>query len=212
MKKIIIAILVGASANIFAQKLQEMEPQKVKFNAVEAKEILALGKSTIKGIAIAREYTNANVTKNPLNKLLGMDVTGTKHLAPPGTVVMLFPVTDYFKEYYKMRERYKHSRKYKAVMSKEAFSYRLETKVGENGAFTFEQMKPGKYYIETYFGYVGTGVGYNQVGRTDYYNGFGGHMGSSPIYQGYFYDYYDNKVESKFVEIKKDGEMKEIRL
>lgn len=191
---------------------QEVMPTKTAFNGTEAKELLALGKTTITGIAVAREYTDNNIRKNYLNAILGMDVTGTKHIAPAGTVVMLFPYTDYFKEYLKLRERFAQSRKYVAVLSKDPFSHRLEAKVGSDGRFTFPQMKPGKYYIETNFSYVGTGLNYVQVGRTDYYNGFGNHMRSEPIYQGYNYNYLDSKIESKTVTVK-DGDHKiEIKL
>ncbi|MCW4453105.1 hypothetical protein OK344_12920 [Kaistella sp. BT6-1-3] len=64
----------------------------MQFNSAEAKEMLALGKSTINGTAVIREYTDNNIRKNYLNAIIGMDVTGTKHFAPEGTVVMLFPI------------------------------------------------------------------------------------------------------------------------
>lgn len=214
MKKTLTLAMAGfALVCLHAQQggRKEVLPTKNQFNSAEAKEMLSYGKSTIKGVAVAREYTDANISKNPLNAFMGSDLTGTKHLAPEGTVVMLFPVTEYFKEYQKLRDRYIQSRKYVAVMSKEAFAHRIETKVGKNGTFVFEKMKPGKYYIETYFNYVGTGLGHEEVGRTHYYNGYG-YMGSSPIYQSYFYNYTEGKVESKTVTIKEDGSTLDIKL
>lgn len=215
LKKLLTPLIVLAAATwVSAQtdNRKEVMPEKVQFNSAEAKEMLALGKSTINGTAVAREYTDNNIRKNYLNAIIGMDVTGTKHLAPEGTVVMLFPYTEYFKEYLKLRDRYAQSRKYVAVLSKDAFSHRLEAKVGRGGKFSFPQMKPGKYYIETNFTYVGTGLDYVQVGRTDYYNGYGNHMRSEPIYQGYNYNYLDSKVESKIVTVKEDGTTVDIKL
>ena len=213
MKKIFAATMVALSLNFFAQsQKKEVLPTKTQFDAKHTKDLLALGTATIEGIAVAREYTDANSRKNVLNAIVGADVTGTKHYAPEGTIVMLFPVTDYFKEYLKLRERYKQSRKFTPVLSPEAFAHRLEAKVGRNGAFTFNQMKPGKYYMETYFQYVGTGLAHEQVGRTDYYNGWGAYTGSSPIMQGYNYNYLDAKVETAMVTIKKDGEVLKVKL
>ena len=210
--KVTSLLLMFIALMIHAQyERKEITPSKNVFDKEQAKEMLGLGKSTIQGVAVAREYTNANVGKNPLNRLVGSDITGTKHLAPEGTVVMLFPMTPYFQEYLKMRERYKQSRKFTPVLSPEAFSYRLEAKVGKSGEFTFPQMKPGKYYVETYFKYVGTGIDYQEVGRTHYYNGFG-YMGSSPILQGFNYNYLEGKVESKIITIKEDGSTEKIRL
>lgn len=210
--KYTITILAVMFVTVFLQaQRKEITPTKNVFNKEEAKEMLALGKSTINGVAVAREYTEANIGANPLNRLLRSDITGVKHVAPEGTVVMLFPMTPYFQEYLKMRERYKQSRKFTPVLSPEAFSYRLEAKVGKDGTFTFQQMRPGKYYLETSLNYVGTGVDYVEVGRTHYYNGYG-YMGSSPILQGFNYNYNDAKVESKIVTIKQDGTVENIKL
>jgi hypothetical protein len=206
MKNVLTIVFISAFLLINAQR-QEVMPQ-VPFDENLTKDMLAYGNSTIEGIAIAREYTNAN----RWNNLLGVNAFGIKHIAPEGTVVVLFPVTSYFEEYYRLRSKYKKSKKYMAVLSQQAFKYRIETKTDKNGRFVFEKMKPGKYYIETVFGYVGKGVGSQQVGRTDYYNGFGNYTGSSPVYQSYYYNYNETKVESKFVEIRRDGELKEIRL
>lgn len=170
MKKLLMPLIIIAAASWMSAQTdnrKEVMPEKVQFSSPEAKEMLALGKSTINGTAVAREYT---------------------------------------------RDRYAQSRKYLAVMSKDAFSHRLEAKVGRGGKFSFPQMKPGKYYIETNFSYVGTGLDYVQVGRTDYYNGYGNHMRSEPIYRGYNYNYLDSKVESKIVTVKEDGTIIDIRL
>lgn len=202
MKNLIYILLLVLPLYGLAQK-KEVLPKK-KFDAEDAQNKLAYGNSTIKGVAVAREYSNVGgIVK---------EVTGVKHYAPTGTVVLLFPVTDYLKEYHKLQRKYKMSLKYMPVLSREAFSYRVEATVGENGEFVFERMKPGKYYIETQFNYTGTAVGSRKVGQTDYYNVYGGYLGSSPIYESFKYNYRGGSVEKAFVEIKKDGEVKNIRL
>lgn len=186
---------------------QEVQPKTI-FDAENAKKMMAFGKSTINGTAVARDYN----APNGLNNMLGVRVVGKKRIAPAGTVVVLFPVTRYFEEYYQLKNRYKKSKKYVAVLGKEAFSYRLETKTDKNGRFSFTKMKPGKYYIETVFGYTGRTGTDVEVGRTDYYNGYGNYTGSDPIYQTYYYNYTEEAIESKFVEVKKDGEILDIKL
>lgn len=202
MKKVIALGLMMVSLCFQAQTV-EVLPKKT-FDAKEAENMLAYGNATIKGVAIAREYTNTGGFIK--------EISGIKHYAPKGTVVLLFPVTDYLKEYHRLKKKYKMSRKYLPVLSREAFSYRVETTVGNNGEFTFERMKPGKYYLETQFNYTGTAVGSRKVGQTSYYNVYGGYLGSSPIYESFKYNYNGGSVERAFVEIKKDGEVKTVKL
>ncbi len=192
MKKHFLIFLLLLPLVILGQRKKEEVMPKIKFDAEEAKNKLAYGNSTIRGVAIARDKG--------------------AHYAPEGTVVWLFPVTDYLKEYFKLREKYKMSLKYLPVLSKEAFSYRIETKVGENGEFVFNKMKPGEYYIETYFDYVGSAVGKRQIGNTHHYNYYGHYLYSSPIYENYVYNYTAGSVERATVKIKKDGEVKKVKL
>lgn len=201
MKKLFLLLFVLSPFVIFAQKKEVLS--KKKFDVEDAKSKLALGTATIKGVAVAREYSNASTSA---------EIFGVKHYAPAGTVVILFPMTDYFKDYLKLRKKYKMSLNYIPVLSQEAFSYRLEAVVGANGEFVFEQMKPGKYYLETQFDYTGEAIGKRQIGTTDYYNGYGHYKGSSPIYQSFKYNYNGTTVERAFVEIKKDGEVKTVKL
>ncbi|MDO4228707.1 MAG: hypothetical protein Q4C98_02740 [Capnocytophaga sp.] len=190
MKTLLLTLFLSVPLLLSAQK-KEVLPKTV-FNAKEAQDKLAYGNSTIRGVAVAREKG--------------------AHYAPPGTVVWLFPVTDYLKEYFKLRDKYKMSLNYRPVLSEEAFKHRIETKVGANGEFVFERMKPGEYYIETYFDYTATGSAKKQVGSTDYYNVYGGYLYSSPIYQNYKYNYTASSLEQTRVKIKKDGEVKRVKL
>lgn len=197
-------------ASVFAQHdyRKNVFPTKNQFNAERAKELLGYGDVTIKGVAFTREYTDAN----SLNNFLGVNVVGKKHLAAEGTKIILFPVTGYFEEYLKLRRKYKKSKKYRAVLSEEAFRHRIEVPVGKEGMFTFEKMKPGKYYLEALINFNGTDIASKEVGRTDYYNGFGHYKGSSPIYEHFVRYYNGTKLETKIIEIKEGDSVLDIKL
>lgn len=207
MKIILVVSMALLMSSMTMAQRQEIMP-KAPFDAATVKKMLAYGDATITGTAVARDYN----APSGVNNFLGVRVVGKKRIAPEGTVVVLFPVTPYFEEYYRLKNRYKNSKTNVAVLSKEAFNYRIETKTGKNGRFSFTKLKPGKYYIETVFGYTGRTGTDVEVGRTDYYNGYGNYTGSDPIYQTYYYNYTNETVESKFVEIKNDGETKDIKL
>lgn len=192
------------SATSLAQQ-NELLPQ-VFFDKTLAQNQLKPGKSTIEGEAFTREKANIPFT-------LGMAKAkiGKKHIADEGTLVMLFPVTDYFMEFYNLRKK-KENRKNKVVMSPDAFETRREAYTDAYGRFKFDNLKIGKYYLETIIDFTQTGRYQQQVGNTNYYNAYGGYLYSNPIYQTYFYNYGVSHRESKFVEITKDGQIIEIKL
>ncbi|MCQ9641320.1 hypothetical protein MP478_18215 [Chryseobacterium sp. WG14] len=171
------------------------------FDKKLARDMLAFGNSTIEGVASTKQKTTFGI--KPL--------LGEKHYARQGTVVMLFPVTPYFEEFYNMRKKYEN-KKTTVYMSEDAFKYRVEALTDDRGRFKFEKLKPGKYYLETIINFTATANYQKQTGTTDTYNGMGGYMYSTPIYNTFFYGYSAANRESKFVEIKADGELKEISL
>ncbi len=171
------------------------------FDKKMAREMLSFGNSTIEGVASTKQKNNWGI--KPL--------LGQKHYAPKGTVVMLFPVTPYFEEFYNMRKKYEN-KKTTVYMSEDAFKYKLEALTDDYGRFKFEKLKPGKYYLETIVNFTATASYQQQTGTSDAYNGYGGYLYSTPIYQTFFYGYSAGNRESKFVEIKQDGELKEISL
>ena len=97
-------------------------------------------------------------------------------------------------------------------MSEDAFKYRLEALTDEYGRFKFSNIKPGKYYIETIVNFTATGAYKEQTGTSTSYNYFGQALYSQPVYQTFFYNYAASNRESKFVEIKSDGQLLEIKL
>lgn len=211
MKKIIILFIALG----FVTKAQYVEPErsvkeeqkrkasevvtypKLKFDSLEAKKALALGKGRITGVAFTR-----------LKNGYGMKV-GSKILANKITI-QLFPVTPYFEEYYSLwKDKSKNNpKKNKFVyMDKTAYRYRLEAVSNSSGEFTFPDMKPGKYYLWSTLGYTRnfnynryTGSGYgNYGGRVDYYEPASYSKG------------YEDFIEL-FVEVKSDGEIVEVKL
>jgi hypothetical protein len=199
MKKISIVIML-VFAFIFTKAQNTYYPQTF-FDKKLAQQMIGFGNSTIEGVASTKQKTNLGF--KPL--------LGEKHYAPKGTVVMLFPVTPYFEEFYDMRRKYE-SKKTTVYMSEESFKYRIEALTDDHGRFKFEKLKPGKYYLETIVNFTATASYQKQTGQSDAYNGYGGYLYSTPIYQTFFYGYSSGNRESKFVEIKQDGELKEIKL
>lgn len=179
--------------NIKAQKA-EYYPQ-VAFDSIEAKNMLANGKASVEGIAFTKTRSSFG-HRAPL---------GAKIYAK-NVEVNLFPVTKYFEEWYQLRKK-KENSKTSVYMSNTATSYRLVTKTDDYGRFKFENLKPGKYFIQSFASYtmsgtraVYTGTGYNNYGgQTNYYQN-----------QSYSNSYSDRIEE--FVEITRDGQSLEIKL
>lgn len=199
MKKISVLVMM-VLAFIFAKAQNTYYPQAF-FDKKLAQQMIGFGNSTIEGVASTKQKNNFGI--KPL--------LGEKHYATKGTVVMLFPVTPYFEDFYSMRRKYEN-KKTTVYMSEEAFKYRIEALTDDHGRFKFEKLKPGKYYLETIINFTATASYQKQTGQSDAYNGYGGYLYSTPIYQTFFYGYSSGNRESKFVEIKQDGEIKEIKL
>jgi hypothetical protein len=205
MKKCLILIISFLCAGeAFSQK-DSYFPQ-VFFDKKQAEAQLGAGKSTIEGVAFTREKITIPFTMGAVKVK-----TGKKHMARPNTVVMLFPVTEYFTEFYNLRKKLESKTK-QVLMSNEAFAVRREAYTDDYGRFKFENLKVGKYYIETIVDFTAVGSYKQQTGTSTAYNVYGTPLYSTPIYETFFYDYEAAHRESKFVEVKKDGQVIEIKL
>jgi hypothetical protein len=205
MKKCLILIISFLCAGeAFSQK-DSYFPQ-VFFNKKQAEAQLGAGKSTIEGVAFTREKRSIPLTMGAVKVK-----TGKKHMARPNTVVMLFPVTEYFTEFYNLRKKLESKTK-QVLMSNEAFAVRREAYTDDYGRFRFENLKVGKYYLETIVDFTAVGSYKQQTGTSTAYNVYGTPLYSTPIYETFFYDYEAAHRESKFVEVKKDGQVIEIKL
>ncbi|WP_338376685.1 toxin-antitoxin system YwqK family antitoxin [uncultured Flavobacterium sp.] len=170
---------------------------QVFFDKKDASKKLEIGTSTIKGVAFTRQDRGNMYAKKQLaNK----------------TLVFLFPMTDYLEEWLKLYKSKGEMPNTNIVMSEESFKYHLEVLTDEYGNFTFPKMKPGKYYIMCDIDFVGTGSYSVETGRTNYYNGYGYYMGSTPIYQSYFYNFDARNRESREINIEQNGQLIETKL
>ena len=192
------------AGEVFSQK-DSYFPQ-VFFDKKQAEAQLGAGKSTIEGVAFTREKRSIPLTMGAVKVK-----TGKKHMARPNTVVMLFSVTEYFTEFYNLRKKLESKTK-QVLMSNEAFAVRREAYTDDYGRFRFENLKVGKYYLETIVDFTAVGSYKQQTGTSTAYNAYGTPLYSTPIYETFFYDYEAAHRESKFVEVKKDGQVIEIKL
>ncbi|RKS26106.1 hypothetical protein CLV94_1160 [Flavobacterium endophyticum] len=171
------------------EKITTLYPEAV-FDSIQAKKALALGKGKITGVAF----------------------TKTAPLAPriyaDNMKIMLFPVTPYFEAWYKLRNSKENLRKRRYVyMSDAAFRYRLEAISNSVGKFTFPDMKPGKYFLTGNMSWSSTGS-YNEHTGTSY----GSYGTQADHYEKRYYTQNHEERLEKFVEVKTDGEIVEVKL
>ncbi|MBS0026538.1 hypothetical protein ACTJJ0_02710 [Chitinophaga sp. 22321] len=166
------------------------------FNETEAKRLLEPGTCTINGVV-------KKLKKRPDNTYLGIEIT-------------LFPCTAYFNEWYELQKKNKKGKTF-AVMSPEAYSYRILAKAADkDGTFSFRNLKPGKYYLQTMVRQQRMKKMLNQVGESDTYtfNVMGQTLSHyrEPIYEEFKLFYETNDLEKAFVEITKEGEVATVKL
>jgi len=212
MKKILIILsFCTLSSTITAQYVEPEKADKeaakrkasevitmptLKFDSLQAKKMLALGKGKIVGEAFTRKkngYGMKVLGKVPANKV----------------TIQLYPVTPYFEEYYKLwSDKSKNNPKKNrfVYMDNSAYRYRIEAVTNSDGEFTFPDMKPGKYYMWATMDYSlnynynkYTGSGYDNYGRIDYY--------TPSSYNKDFSEFLE-----AFVEVKSDGEIVKVKL
>lgn len=131
--KITLACIFLFSA--FSLSAQLSVPPKAAFDPLEAKELLAPGSSSIKGIAYTR-------TKN------GFGMTGSKTSITRETVYLL-PFTKHLAEWDAQNSKMFKNRNKRYVLSDECLQYYLSTTTDEYGNFEFKNLKPGKYLLQT---------------------------------------------------------------
>jgi hypothetical protein len=200
---IVITVVSVIPGSLKAQYVQPERDDTIRmfaqtpFDTLQAKQALARGKSTIKGVAFTRPPENSS----------GLHLKTGKKLLANKMRVVLYPVTPYLLEYLKLKDKENPKKLKFAYLTPQAYYYRLEAITNSTGEFTFPEMKPGKYYLEavlnwnsygTYSKY--TGSGYNSYGgTTNYYTKENYTTGHADLL-------------TKFVEVEKDGEVVEIKL
>lgn len=171
------------------EKITTLYPEAV-FDSIQAKKALALGKGKITGVAFTKAAPLApRIYANNMK-------------------IMLFLVTPYFEAWYKLRNSKENLRKRRYVyMSDAAFRYRLEAISNSVGKFTFPDMKPGKYFLTGNMSWSTTGS-YNEHTGTSY----GSYGTQADHYEKRYYTQNHEERLEKFVEVKTDGEIVEVKL
>lgn len=136
MKKIIIftfiLLAIGISNESRAQIRTEQPPDKIipqtPFDEAAAKQSLAEGTSMIQGVACSITEGRVYMAEN--------------------TTVTLYPDTPHLREWIKLG----NDKGFAVVrMSPAATKYRIEATTDEGGRFQFTKIKPGKYFLLSYY-------------------------------------------------------------
>ncbi len=192
MKKIALVLSLLISLNAQAQLgLPKVFYPQVYFDQQDAQDSLKPGSSSIRGVA----YYN--------------DPMGTGTYFARGAAVILLPYSDYFAEWLNLTNKYKNS-KHNVYMHPDVITYRRETTTDDYGNFSFEKLKPGKYYIETIVNYKSAALASERTG-TVHTVGYG-YAYSTPIYNYYSYQYAAQKKASKIIEINQPNQMVDVKL
>ncbi len=137
----------------------------IPFDSLRAKSALALGKATVQGVAFTKPKTMYGYKAPLASRIYGANIR-----------VVLYPVTPYLEEWYRLRNK-KEGKRTQVYLSNDAAKYGLYTTTDSYGRFTFNQMKPGRYFLQAILNWQHTastnvyqGSGYDGYGRTDYYS------------------------------------------
>lgn len=129
-------MLLFSGLVVIAQPEIEFVQPKIAFDLHLATKMLNSGNAQILGTA----YYEG---KSPI----GLKI-GDKWFAKPGTVIYLYPLTPYLKEYLELKSKDKEGKRM-ATISPLANSYRVEAKVYNNkGEFKIPNLSVGYYYLK----------------------------------------------------------------
>lgn len=192
--KVFYFLLIFSTTSLSAQygKFPKMYYPQVFFNKMDAEKALEAGSSSIRGVASSAD-----------------NMTGQSHFAKEGTLVILLPYTEYLNEWLNLSKKHKNNSN-TVFMMPEVFDVRRETTTDDYGNFTFNNLKPGKYYVESIIDFYATALGRQQSG-TIYSSGYG-YAYSTPVYEYYNYKYNTQKKAYKILDIKNDGTISDVKL
>lgn len=185
----------------------DFNPLKNKFDKEATLKLITEGKSTLKGQAFARDNRNGGgfQGKAVLN-------VNKKQFAPKGTVIVLVPYTNYFKEWNKRNETYFKEGLAPQPLEVGAVECMVQTTViDDEGHFEFANLMDGDYLVSTSFIYSHDATLTTVVGQTDYFID-GNYQGSTAITNS---ENYVADVKAKIrtiVTIKKNGEILNMKL
>jgi hypothetical protein len=176
--------------------LQKIFPER-QFDSIAAKNALAEGTATVKGVAFTKPKNNLGF-KAPLG-----DRIYANHIT-----VELFPYTPYFEEWYGLKEKKENVKKNKIVyMDSIAYRYRLYCETNSTGEFAFPKMKPGKYIIMGTLPWTSTGS-YNKYTGS----GYGSYGGQVDYYERQHYTISHSDFLMQIIEVEPGREMVKVKL
>jgi hypothetical protein len=164
----------------------------VPFDEAKAAAQLEPGTGELAGFAAAKEadskwYQIANLSKG--------------HRARRGVQITVYPVTSYLEEWLKLRK--KHGSR--ALISPEAFAYRIIIRTNDKGEFYIPNLKPGRYYLEAVVRFTTREVSEFVQTGTEVISQGGNIVASNPVYTAIYDDFQNSKYVFAYAEIKKEG-------
>lgn len=199
---IIVFLLFTLSCNPIKQTQRKASKSQIEilypnvpFDSVSAKCALAYGNTSIEGVAFTKPKTQFGYKAPFASKIYAKEVA-----------VLLFPVTPYFEEWYRLRKN-KEGKMTQVYMSNEAFRFHLSTQTDTYGRFKFDKMKPGRYFLQCV-------VSWTETRTRDVYRGTSyGNFGTSANHYSQE-KYWVNKVDrlEEFVTIKDAQKVSEVTL
>ena len=164
---------------------------RAHFDAGAARDALARGHSTIRGIACAY--------KSRLNRV-------NPPFPASNRAVHLFPASAHLAEWVQLRKR-KRAHDEVVLMAPEAFDARVEGRTDGDGRFEFTEMKPGRYYLYLPFDFSESVVRNEYVGSARASDG-----SSAAFFRPGVASIAHSEVLERIVEIKRDGDVVDISL
>lgn len=198
MAVMVVVLCLSNTAHLHAQTthvnkdgIKEVYPDE-PFDLNEAKAQMDYGASTIQGVVYTR------LRQGRLK--IGSKVKGNR------VTVTIYPVTKYFEAWYDLRKK-KEGKKTRVFMCDAAYRQRIEVYSDSDGNFEFKELKPGRYFLQSFIDFTQDNSYDVQQSHID--------VNARTIYQWkeriQKYDNYDDRLE-EFVDIKTNGEIVKVKL
>lgn len=201
-------VLTGQSNKMYYVNTEaDYNPIKAPFDKAKTMAMITKGNSVISG----ETYIKDNETEGGLLGDISVLNINKKQFAPKGTVVVLIPYTEYFKEWEAQNKKMRKTG-ISIPLSDDALACMKQTTVyNDKGNFEFVNLMPGEYVVYTDFGYNHS-YGRNEVvGYTDHYiNGM--YQRTTDNVQRKTYNTTASVALQKIVKISKDGETVTMKL
>lgn len=178
--------LKEADRKASSSEIKALYPSQT-FDSLLAKKMLSPGNATIKGVI----YKKTNKMALVGGKTYGQNVT-----------IELFPATPYLLEWHDLKEK-KEDRHTKVYASQEAYKYRRYVISDSYGRFSFDNIRPGKYYLQASLTTTKSYLRDVEVGSNSY---------GTKYYQKERYSSSKKHFLEKFVEITAEKEIMEVVL